>query len=194
MKTFAIVALAGAASSVTAQDLVICVDDLDGDGRWVVTAEFVGAIPGSATAIGAIWSDTSFRIDGDGSDITIDAASANAGYTSAIFGAPMINNGASATFVGLQPVGLGNPDPSNPLSVVEFDYAGNPNALSFELFGQNTGVFTGDPAQPFGTVLTYLDANNNPGAGTFAVEIKIPAPASAAVLGLGGLAAVRRRR
>ncbi|MEO0631304.1 MAG: hypothetical protein AAFY46_11380, partial [Planctomycetota bacterium] len=70
MKTFAIVALTGAASSVTAQDLVICVDDLDGDGRWVVTAEFVGAIPGSATAIGAIWSDTSFRIEGDGSAIT----------------------------------------------------------------------------------------------------------------------------
>lgn len=195
MKTFAIVALSGVAASASAQDLIVTVDDLDGDGRWFVSAEFVSALPGATTAIGTVWSDTSFVIGGDGSDITIDAASANAGYTSAIFGAPVISNGANASFVAVMPAApLGAPDSSNPLSVVEFDYAGNPGDLTFNLNGQNTGLFTGDPAQPFGTILGYLDVNNNPGELSFRVDILIPAPASAALLGFGGLAAVRRRR
>lgn len=195
MKTFAIVALTGVASSVAAQDLIVCVDDLDGDGRWVVTAEYTGSLPAGTTAIGTIWSDTSFVIGGDGSDISIDAASANPAYTSALFGAPVISNGANASFVGLMPAApLGSPDSSNPLSIVEFDYFGAPNALSFNLQGQNTALFVGNPAQPFGTILSYLDVFNNPGQLSFRVDIKIPAPASAALLGLGGLAAVRRRR
>lgn len=175
--------------------MLVCVDDLDGDGRWVVTAEFLGEIPAGATAIGALWADTNFTISGDGSDINIDAASANPGYTSAIFGAPSITNGSTAQFVGLQPGGgLGAPDASNPLSVVEFDYAGNPAALGFELTSQNTALFVGNPLEPFGTILTYLDVNGDAGSLSFDVVIKIPAPASAALLGLGGLATARRRR
>ncbi len=195
MKTLAVFALAGAASSVAAQDLIVCVDDLDGDGRWVVTAEYTGSLPGAATAIGTVWSDAGFVINGDGSDITIDASSANAGYTSALFGPPVINNGSSASFVAVMPgAPIGNPDSSNPLSVVEFDYFGVPQALTFDLAGQNTALFTGDPANPFGTILSYLNADGSDGDLTFRVDIKIPAPASAALLGLGGLAAVRRRR
>ncbi|MEO1583566.1 MAG: hypothetical protein AAFR96_03210 [Planctomycetota bacterium] len=195
MKNLALLAIAGSASTVAAQDLVVCVDDLDGDGRWVVTAEYFGALPAGTNAIGAIWADSSFTIGGDGSEITIDAASANPGYTSAIFGVPAISNGPTATFVGLQPGGgLGAPDASNPLSVLEFDYAGDASALTFELTGQNSALFTGNPLEPFGTIALYQDVNGEAGTLTFAVDIKIPAPASAALLGLGGLAAARRRR
>lgn len=195
MKTLAVVALCGATSVVHAQDLVVCVDDIDGDGRWTVSAEFFGSLPGATTAIATIWSDTNFVIGGDGSAITIDAGATNPAYSSDLFGDPVISNGPSASFVGVMPVApLGNPDSSNPLSVTEFDYFGDPSALTFALQGQNTAAFTGDPTQPFGTILNYLDVNNNPGPLTYRVDIKIPAPASAAVLGLGGLVAVRRRR
>ncbi|MEO1583564.1 MAG: hypothetical protein AAFR96_03200 [Planctomycetota bacterium] len=195
MKTLAMIVLAGSASTVAAQDLLVCVEEVS-VGRWAVSAEYTGAIPGAATGIGAIWADTNFTINGDGSEITIDAASANAGYTSAIFGVPAITNGSTAQFVGLQPGGgLGAPDASNPLSVVEFDYAGDRAALDFQLTSQNTALFTGDPLEPFGTIGTYLNVDGTAGELSFAVEVKpIPAPASAALLGLGGLAAARRRR
>ncbi len=195
MKTFAFVALAGVAASVSAQDLVVCVDDLDGDGRWIVTAQFNGTIPAGNTGIGTIWSDTSFVIGGDGSNISFVPGSDNPAYTSGLFGGPVLVEGANASFVGLMAASpIGSPDPSNPLSVVDFEYFGDPRDLTVSLTGQNTALFVGNPNEPFGTIRTYLDVFNNPGQFTFDVVIKIPAPASAALLGLGGLAAARRRR
>ncbi|MEL7485503.1 MAG: PEP-CTERM sorting domain-containing protein, partial [Planctomycetota bacterium] len=61
---------------------------------------------------------------------------------------------------------------------------------SLDLVGQNSAIFD---LPPFGDVRLYQDAQGNPGTLSFAVEI-VPAPASAALLGLGGLAATRRRR
>lgn len=195
MKTFALIALAGAASAANAQDLVVCVEEVS-VGNWEVSAEFFGQIPGDATNIVTIWSDTSFRVSGD--DAITFGEGWNPGYSSAVFGDPAIANDGTNTveWVGLQPGGgLGSPDASNPLFVDDFTYSGDRAALSVELFGQNAALFGGDPAQPFGTPGVYLDALNNPGPFTFRVDIKpIPAPASAALLGLGGLAAARRRR
>jgi hypothetical protein len=193
MKTVALIALAGVASTATAQDLTITIAPTGGD-NWSVTAQYSGALPGAATAIDAVWSDASFNISGD-APITFGTGW-NPGFTSALFGDPAITNDGSnsVTWVGVQPgAPLGAPDASNPLFVDDFTYAGTAAGLSAELVGQNTALFSGDPLQPFGTIALYQDAQGNAGELTFEIVI-VPAPASAALLGLGGLAAVRRRR
>lgn len=193
MKTLALIAFAGAASTATAQDLTVTIAPTGGD-NWEVTAEFNGTLPGAATTIDAVWSDASFSISGD-APITFGTGW-NPGFSSALFGDPAITNDGSnsVTWVGVQPAApLGTPDNSNPLFVDDFTYAGDAAALSASFVGQNSGLFSGDPAQPFGTIALYQDAQGNAGELSFEIVI-VPAPASAALLGLGGLAAVRRRR
>lgn len=196
MKTFALIALAGVASNATAQDLVISVVQQANLSDWEISAEFFGSLPAGTTAIGAIWSDASFRVSGDGA--VNFGTGWNPGFQSALFGPPAISNDGTntVTWVGVQAASpLGTPDASNPLFVDDFSYAGSAANLSLELFGQNSALFTGNPAEPFGTILLYRNAQNQPGPLTFRVDIvPVPAPASAALLGLGGLAAARRRR
>ncbi|MEL6497301.1 MAG: PEP-CTERM sorting domain-containing protein [Planctomycetota bacterium] len=187
MKNLALLAVAGLASTATAQDLLICVDDLDGDGLWTITAEYIGTPP---TPIVQAWADTSFALTGDGADITINN-DFNTAYNTTLGDAVISNNGDNATFVGNANAFFGTPDASNPLFVATFNYAGDPTAINLALVGQNSVIFD---LPPFGDVQLYQDATGAAGPQTFAVEYKIPAPASAALLGLGGLAAVRRRR
>jgi hypothetical protein len=190
MKTLALLAAAGVASSAAAQaDLVVCVEEVSA-GNWTVSAQYFGPILG--TAISQIWSDTSVRLTGNGN---IDIGAFNNSYNS-FFGPPVItgDNTGNVTFVGAAPGPLlgGVFDPSNPMFVFNFTYGGTAGALTFNLIGQNTAFFA---QPPFGNPVNYQNANGTPGALSFAVVIKpIPAPATAALLGLGGLAAARRRR
>jgi hypothetical protein len=180
---------AGAFSCAAQADLLITVDPFAG----TLGAEFRSPLPAGATGVGTIWSDVSFRITGDG-PITIDTTTWNQQYDS-FFGPPVITgNGTSAvTFVAIAPGPLlgGSFDSSNPLSVMTFQYGGSASAFGFELVGQNSAAFTG--GGPFGLVLLYQDSAGNPGDLSFEVAV-LPAPGAAAVLGLGGVLAARRRR
>lgn len=183
MKTFALIAVAGVASSATAQDMIVCVEEVSA-GSWEITAELVTSP--SANALVQVWADASFVIDG--SAITIN--NYNASYDTSLGNAVITGNGTdSVSFVGNANTFFGTTDASNPLAVASFSAA---SVSGFSLVGQNSALFV---SPPFGEVLLYQTALNEPGSLTFAVEIKpIPAPASAALLGLGGLAAARRRR
>ncbi|MEO1534190.1 MAG: PEP-CTERM sorting domain-containing protein [Planctomycetota bacterium] len=185
MKTFALIAIAGVASSATAQDLCILVDDSDGDGEWTITAEFLGTPPSDLVQA---WADASFVLAGDDA-ITIN--SFNPSYNTSLGPATITDNGTNTVgFVGNANSFFGTPDATNPLAVADFSYAGSFEALSLTLVGQNSAIFV---LPPFGDVRLYQDAQGN--AGTLSFEVKVvPAPASAALLGLGGLAAARRRR
>jgi hypothetical protein len=190
MKTLALLAAAGLASTAAAQaDLVVCVEEVSA-GNWTVFGQYNGPILG--TGISQIWSDTSVRITGNGN---IDIGAFNNSYNS-FFGPPVItgDNSTNVTFVGTAPGPLlgGVFDASNPLNVFSFTYGGAAANLALTLVGQNTAFFA---QAPFGNPVNYQNADGTPGQLTFAVVIKpIPAPASAALLGLGGLAAARRRR
>ncbi len=197
MKTLALIALAGAASTATAQDMIITVCEVT-PGNWDITAEFFGSLPVDTTALGTVLSDASFRVSGDSAINFGDGW--NPSFVSSLFGPPTITNDGttSVDWLGFSPAApIGNPDNSNPLFIDNFTYtwSGDNDSLDLELVGQNSALFTGNPAEPFGTILQYQDAQGNPGVLSFDVVIKpIPAPASAALLGLGGLAAARRRR
>ncbi|MEO1715520.1 MAG: PEP-CTERM sorting domain-containing protein [Planctomycetota bacterium] len=195
MKTLALIAAAGVASTATAQDLTITVDTPDNSfTNWVVTAEITDPASVSANAIVQVWADASFVING--SNINIDPASVNPAYTTTLGPFVISDNGTdSVGFVGNANSFFGTPDSSNPLTVLEFTADGIPTSL--DLVGQNSAIFD---QPPFGEVILFQDALGNlvdPNTGepyaSFEVII-VPAPASAALLGLGGLAAVRRRR
>ena len=182
MKTLALIVAAGAASTAAAQDLCITVapDGLGGNG-WTVSAEFLSTPP---SPIVMIWADASFDIAGSNVSVT----SYNPSYDTTLGAAVITGNGTdTVSFVGNANAFFGTPDASNPLSVLSFT-ADSVDSLT--LVGQNSAIFT---LAPFGDVRLYQNAQGQAGTLTFEVKI-IPAPASAALLGLGGLAAVRRRR
>lgn len=183
MKTVAMILAAGIASSAAAQDVTITVDPFNG----TVSTAYNGALP-----VQQLFSSISVRLTGDAA-ISIDSQS-NV-YTSVLSpaGAAITGNGTGlVTFVGEAPGSLlGAPvDSSNPFSPFTFTYGGSLAGFNFELFSQNTSTFV---QAPFGNPINMVNANNTLGPLTFEVII-VPAPASAALLGLGGLAAIRRRR
>ncbi len=193
MKATAItIMLAGSAS---AQDTIFTVEfDVTTD-TGEIRAEYFSDLPGATTAIGAVWSDTSFRLTGDG---PIDILDYNPGYSSPIFQDPDIDGRGTEdlTFVGVQPASpLGTPDPSNPLWVADFSYQGSSDQLRMELFGQNTALFLGDPLSPFGTILRYIGVQTPPPELTWRIDIVIiPAPAALGVAPIVLVAARRRRK
>ncbi|MEO1583567.1 MAG: hypothetical protein AAFR96_03215 [Planctomycetota bacterium] len=201
MNRTAILAAALSASATNAQigfcpDVDLCIRALPTNAEateWQLVAEFAGSVPAANTGIGAVWADASFSLSGD-APITI--TDTNPGFSSAIFGGPVITGNGSnfVEFVGLQPGGgLGTPDSSNPLVVMDFTYEGNLFALQGEVFGQNSALFLGNPLEPFGTVLLYQDAAGDPGDLTIAFA-RIPAPATLAIAPLALLATGRRRK
>lgn len=183
MKTLALIAAAGLASTATAQDMTVLVAPNGNVDGWDITATF-NSTP--ATPIVQVWADVSFNLAGADA-ITID--SFNAAYNTTLGPAVITGNGStSVDFVGNANAFFGTPDNSNPLLVASFTSASAPTALT--LFGQNSAIFD---LPPFGDVQEYLSATGDAGTLSFEVVI-VPAPASAALLGLGGLAAIRRRR
>ncbi|MEO1583569.1 MAG: hypothetical protein AAFR96_03225 [Planctomycetota bacterium] len=194
------------AASASSQDLQIDILSTPLPDTYVVAAEYFGSLPAGTTGIGAIWSDTRFSLEGDGSNISFIAS--NPGYSSAVFGDPTITNGAAAEFFGLLPgAGIGSPDASNPLFVTAFTYSGDINAITLDLVGQNSAAFFGNPLEPFGTIRLYQDTFGNPGSltwsaigfpGSGSVSLDqvpwIPTPGTGASLVLAGLVTLRRRR
>ena len=184
MKTAAMILAAGIASSASAQfDNTIVVDPFAG----TVNITYNGALP-----VQQLWSDISVRITGDGA-INILTQSSN--YTDLLSptGAVITGDGSGdVTFVGAAGGSLlgGTHTPDNPWAPFTFSYAGDVNNFGFELFGQNTNTFV---QAPFGNPINMLNGDGSQGPQSFEVII-VPAPASAALLGLGGLAAIRRRR
>ncbi len=182
MKTLALIVAAGAASTAAAQDMTVLVAPTGG-GNWDITATFNTTPPNPLVQV---WADANFVIAGAS---PIEITSFNPSYSTSLGPAQIIDNGTtSVQFVGSANTFFGTPDGSNPLAVASFTSATTPTSLT--LVSQNSALFA---QPPFGDVRLYLDAQNNPGSLSFEVII-VPAPASAALLGLGGLAAIRRRR
>lgn len=184
MKTFAALVAAGVAASASAQSLDINI--VEGPaGSWTASA----VLNAPTGTIRAVISDLAFTMGGSG----LSGFSYNSAFDSTFFGAASVT--ASATQVNfsgantLPPLNNpGGPDSSNPLAL----FTVNGNVTSFAVNGQMTGAYTG---VPFDNVFFYQTAQGTPGTVPFSVNIiPVPAPASAALLGLGGLAAIRRRR
>ena len=186
MKTFAALIVAGAAASASAQtSLVINVDEGPG-GSWTATAELVNP----TDVIRAVVSDLAFTMNGSG----MSNFAYNAAFDSTFFGAASVTASASQVdFTGtntLPPLNnASGPDSSNPLALFTVD--GTVDSLTIN--GQLSGAYV---SAPFDNVFFYQLADGSAGTVPFTVEINpiVPAPASLALLGLGGLATTRRRR
>ncbi|MEO1534184.1 MAG: hypothetical protein AAFS11_01295 [Planctomycetota bacterium] len=164
---------AAIATSVTvtaaAQDMLVCVEDSDGDGRWTVTAEYLSEPPSD---IVAVWGDIGLRITGNDA-ITLGISDFNTAYTQLLFA--IDGNGTTeVSFSTGTNAFFGSPDPSNPLFVFEFIYHGAVNALRFELEGFNSAIFD---SPPFGDVRLYQDQFGNPGELSMGFKY-IPVPAT----------------
>ncbi|MEO0629538.1 MAG: hypothetical protein AAFY46_02280 [Planctomycetota bacterium] len=171
------------AGSATAQhDMLVTVEDFNGDDSWSITAEFLTTPP---SPIVQLWSIVQFELQGDGSDITFFGI--NSVFEKSSQG--NVFNGPVASFFGSVTPFFDRPDSSNPLAIVNFDYAGNISSLDMTLIGQNAAVFE---LEPFGDFRQYQNTQGDPGELTYDIRI-IPAPASFALIPLA-LAATRRGR
>ncbi|MEO1534183.1 MAG: hypothetical protein AAFS11_01290 [Planctomycetota bacterium] len=206
------IALAGVSATATlAQDTRFTIQQTTEADRYVLAAEFLGSLPAGATRLDVAWSDIGFELSGN-APITFDAW--NPGYNNALEGGPRIADANAnpavfdATMLGTTTSGFFNgptPDSSNPLLVATFTYSGAFGALSPSLIGQNSIVFEGNPAAPFGVVELYQSAQNQPGSRSFEfaflpgqlpveeLRFFVPTPATLALAPLS-LVAVRRRR
>ncbi|GAB5496194.1 MAG: hypothetical protein Phyf2KO_12740 [Phycisphaerales bacterium] len=185
MKTFAALVAAGVATSASAQtELCILVAPTGNGDEWAITAELFNP---TGTVLATI-ADLGFVMNGT----NISNFSYNSAFDSDFFGPATVNVSASQVdFLGgntLPPLNnAAGPDSTNPLAIATFNAD---DVASLSLVGQVTGAYTG---VPFPIILTYQDAQGNAGDTPYEIKI-VPAPASAALLGLGGLAAARRRR
>ncbi len=185
MKTFAALIAAGVATSAAAQtELCIEIAPTGNGNTWAVNAELLNPTGNIVATI----ADLGFTMTGT----NIANFSYNAAFDSDFFGPANVNaSSTSVSFVGyntLPPLNNANgPDSSNPLFIAQFDAD---SVDSFVLDGQVNGAYSGTP---FPIILTYQTAAGTAGDTPYQIKI-VPAPASAALLGLGGLAAARRRR
>ncbi len=185
MKSITIAAIAGIAAAASAQSvsLSFAADTTSaniGDTiSWTVSASFSGFADSSAYYGGYVGS--------------FDASDAGLG-TSGNFmnmmngeGVPATSAGASVNTINIFNAALlGTDDNSNPIDIFSFDVvAGAAGALSYGADGVNT-VFPDDGIFTLGE--EYQASVNSD-----SVSI-VPAPGALALLGLGGLAAARRRR
>lgn len=183
MRAIASLVLAGGiACSAAAQDVIITINPFLGS----LGIQYFGALP-----ILQLWSDISIRISGD-SPITITNQSSV--YTSSLTptGPVITGNGTnSVTFVGAAGGSLfgGTVDNSNLFSPLAFSYGGSSSAFRFQLFSQNTCTFI---QPPFGNPINMMNADGSVGPLSFVVEG--PAPGTAALLAIAGVAGARRRR
>ncbi|MEO1534181.1 MAG: hypothetical protein AAFS11_01280 [Planctomycetota bacterium] len=175
-----------AGSAAAQPDMLVTVEDFNGDDSWSITAEFLTTPP---SPIVQVWADASFALVGDGSPITI--TDYNPSYDTTLTDAVITDNGTDRVdFVGNANAFFGTPDSSNPLFVASFDYTGNMEDVRLFLIGQNSAIFE-DP--PFGDVRLYQDVNPDPRLLlTFEIQI-VPAPAVLAFAPFTAIALRRRR-
>ncbi|MEL6796868.1 MAG: hypothetical protein AAFO89_08595, partial [Planctomycetota bacterium] len=136
--TRAALAILVAGSAAAQPDLLITVDNFAAD-NWRISAEFTQP----TFEITQIWIDAQFDLTGDGSQITITGY--NPSYDTTLGDATVIN-GPTASFRGFASSFFGVADPSNPLDVIEFEYAGDFGALELTLVGLNQGLLSPFPA------------------------------------------------
>ncbi|MFT5424950.1 MAG: hypothetical protein ACI89L_002753 [Phycisphaerales bacterium] len=200
MKTAALIAIAGLASVASAQSATVNLTHDDADGlilvgesvTWTMSVSFTG-FTGDPVAGGG-----NMAINGDNAVGTSGAMT----YTPTNGG----NNGGSSNGAGigfvnwtnslfLEAFNPGSPaDRSNPFIVGTFSYTGDALGTANMSVDQGGAVsaFLGIDISAFATTnLNSADVARNVQGLTVT---DIPSPASAALLGLGGLVATRRRR
>lgn len=176
MNKFALIAVAGIASGASAQSIDIVVD------------EATGTITGTASGLpaGALAAAWDFAGNFSSADGTIDLT-LNAGFTNPILApVPVSNNGTnSVDFLGVNSTQL-LPSPafdgSNPIELGTFTTTGSFAGLNLTV----SAISYAEPGAGFPNVVNYADVNIS--------YVPVPAPATAGLLGLGGLVAARRRR
>ncbi|RNC82305.1 MAG: hypothetical protein ED559_11135 [Phycisphaera sp.] len=178
----------------------------------IVTYTIMAELLNPTGTVLATVADIGFNLSMSGDDLTIQNNDFSPAFDSDFFGPAndgVVSGDAIIGALGgntLPPLNnAGGPDSSNPLTIYSFDVVvpANPAQASyrlevFELVGQVTGAYTG---VPFPIILTYQDAQGNPGDTSVSFQNSIftefqiiPAPSSGlALLGLGALAARRRR-
>lgn len=183
-----------ASATDTQVDTLVRVAPLSGN-TWSMSAAYFGDV---GAGINSVWAEVSLDIrslDGSISDIQM-----NRGYVTSVFGPPVITgSGTQAVSIrnASMPGGIAfegpDNDSNNPLLVMTFQYDGSASDLSFELIGQNSMSFVSTLLPLFGDTKFYQDGRGEPGELVLAFDV-VPAPASAALLGVAALAATRRRR
>lgn len=184
MKSWVIILLLVASNAYSDEgaDVVLTVD-LSSN---MVQGEYFGDLP-----MIQMWSDIAVRLSGD-SPISIYEESPVYTSINSPSGAVIDdNNTNSVTFTGkAHGVLFASPfDNSNPFTPFSFSYDGSYDAFHFELVGLNQLYFN---IRPFGMVLP-LGSGNDETTLSYRIDI-IPAPATTALLGIGGIGMMRRRR
>lgn len=186
MKNIAILSIAGLAAAATAQSVTLHFD-IDGDplggsdvvadsASWTVYASFTGFADANAYFGGFVGSF----------DATGDGAASNLQNLMAGEGTPAAANGASVESVNIfNSALLQTNDNSNPIAIFSFDTSGTTSELSYGATGL-ASVFPDGGIFSLPTEFTSVNIISD--------RLVIPAPGAAAVLGLGGLVATRRRR
>lgn len=183
-----------------------------------ITVTLMAELLNPTDTVLATVADMGFNLTFGGTDLTIENNEFAPAFDSDFFGPANDGVVSGDSIIGalggntLPPLNnAGGPDSSNPLTIYSFDVVIPLNPLQssyrmeesdFELAGQVTGAYAGTP---FPTILTYQDAQGNPGDTPYRFNdflplddilhiSVVPAPASSvALLGLGALAARRRR-
>ncbi len=187
MKNIAILSIAGLAAAATAQSVTLHFD-IDGDplagndvvsasgeASWTVYATFSG-FDASAYFGGFVGS---WDAAGDGSASGLMNLMAGAGTTATANGASIENLNIFNSAL------LGTDDASNPIAIFSFNTSGTGAELSYSANGV-TSVFPDGGIFTLPTEFTSVNIVSD--------RLVVPAPGAAAVLGLGGLVATRRRR
>lgn len=205
MKTAALIAVAGLASVAAAQSVTVNLTHDDADSMifigesvtWTLSVSFTG-FPTGAVASGGNMAINGNNALGTSGEMAYTAV--NGGNAKTTTPESGTSNGAGITFVSwtnsifLESFGGGPTVKDNPFVVGTFDFtAGALGTLNYSLVtGQATSAFVSIDESAFST--------QNFNLGDVALNIQsltiteIPSPASAAMLGLGGLVATRRRR
>ncbi len=198
---FAIAAVAALAGAATAQDFTItAMAPTEVNPGETYTVQFWGAVSG-ASFVDGVSAIAGFGVDAMGSGSVAGVTTATIADWALGFGVPGTVNGANVEGISggqlANLFGILNPgiDMSNPILLFSIDVtagasgsityaAGNPNVnggLSF--YPDNEDGASIVAPNDAGTTLSFISATTN----------IIPAPASIALLGLGGLVARRRR-
>jgi len=195
MKTAAIIAVAGLASAAAAQSATVSLTHNDGDSTinvgetvtWTLSVAFTG---------GEVVSGVNMAVNGNNALGT----SSDMTYTGTNGG----NNGGTSNGAGIGFVNLTNSlfieafqgilaDRANPLVIGTFDFtAGAEGVLTYSVDkGQSSSAFVSVAQSAFAETLFANPADVQISVQSLTI---VPTPASAALLGLGGLVATRRRR
>ena len=200
MKTAALILIAGLASVASAQSATVNLTHDDADGlimigdsvTWTMTVSFSG-FAGDPVAGGGNMSIGGNNAVGTSSAMTYTPTNGgNNGGTSNGAGIGFVNWTNSLFLEAFNPGSTA--DRSNPFVVGTFSFTGTGlGSVDYAVnIGQAASAFLGIDVSAFSTTnLTSANVGRNIQSLTVT---DIPSPASAALLGLGGLVATRRRR